>query len=217
MIHLDIFKSREEWLEKRADRIGGSDAACILGKNPWRSNVDLFREKVGAVKPQDISNEAAVMYGTKAEPLLRELFKLDHPELNICYAENNMFTADEYPFAHASLDGWWDDGMEICGILEIKTATINNARQMREWDGRIPMHYYCQVLWYMMVTGARTAWVKALLKQNKANGLEETIRQYKIDRVPQVEQEIRILANEGQRFYEAIQNRKEPALILPDI
>lgn len=217
MIHLDIYDSREEWLEKRADRIGGSDAACILGKNPWRSNVDLYREKVGAVRPQDISNEAAVEYGTKAEPLLRELFRIDHPELDIWYLENNMFTADEFPFAHASLDGWWVDGEEVAGILEIKTATINSHKQMKQWDGCIPMHYYCQVLWYMMVTGARTVWVQALLRMQKVSGLEETIRQYKIDRVPQVEQEIKILANEGRRFHEAMQSGDEPALILPDI
>lgn len=218
MIHLNIYNNREEWLNKRADRIGGSDAACILGKNPWRSNVDLYREKTGMVKLKDISKETTVAYGTKAEPLIRELFKLDHPELDICYAENNIFTADEYPFAHASLDGWWDDGNEIDGILEIKTATISNRRQEREWNDRIPMHYYCQVLWYMMVTGARTACVQALLRWERNSVLtKEEIKTYIINRVPQVEQEIRILANEGRRFYEAIQNGNEPALILPDI
>lgn len=217
MIHLDTFENRRKWLKTREVRIGGSDAACIIGKNPWKSNVELYREKIGAVKRKDISNEEAVIYGTKAEPILRELFKLDNPDLNICYIEHNIFTADEYPFAHASLDGWWENGQEIGGVLEIKTATINNQRQMKDWDGRIPMHYYCQVLWYMMVTGACEARVRALLKMNRASGLEEIIRDYKIERVPQVEQEIRILANEGQRFYEAIKKREEPALILPDV
>ena len=69
----------------------------------------------------------------------------------------------------------------------------------------------------MMVTGAETAWVQALLRWDKPSGIEESIRQYRIDRLPQIEQEIRILASEGKRFYECIQKREEPALILPDI
>ena len=133
MIHLDIYESRDEWLSNRSDRIGGSDAACILGKNPWRSNVQLYREKTGIVphESMDTENNRAINYGIAAEPLLRELFALDHPEAHICYAENNMWTNDEYPFAHASLDGWIENEEDesVCGILEIKTATIQSRKQ----------------------------------------------------------------------------------------
>lgn len=218
MIHLNILDSRDAWLKARESRLGGSDIASVIGKNPYTTNVQLYREKAGIVTPEDVSDDTAVAYGRNAEPLLRELFKLDHPELNICYAENNMFTADEYPFAHASLDGWWDDGTEIGGILEIKTATIQNARQRSEWDNRIPDHYYCQVLWYMMVTGARLAWVQALLRWERRDGsVSEQIRQYRIERYPRVDADIKILEQEGRKFWTALQRREQPPLILPSI
>lgn len=50
-----------------------------------------------------------VKYGTEAEKHLRELFKLDYPQYQVGYVENNMFTNDKYPWAHASLDGWLMD------------------------------------------------------------------------------------------------------------
>ena len=43
MIEMKVMKSRKEWLGKRSKYIGGSDCACILGLNPYKSNVDLYR------------------------------------------------------------------------------------------------------------------------------------------------------------------------------
>ena len=38
---------KEEWLEHRRKGIGGSDAAAILGMNPWKSPMDVWLEKTG--------------------------------------------------------------------------------------------------------------------------------------------------------------------------
>lgn len=54
MVSKIILKSRNEWLSNR-ERIGGSDAASILGLNPYRSNVELWQIKTGQLKPEDIS------------------------------------------------------------------------------------------------------------------------------------------------------------------
>ena len=154
--------SREDWLKQRGQRIGGSDAACLLGLNPWKSNVQLFREKMNPEAVKEIDNEA-MAYGRAAEPIIRELFKLDHADIKVCYLENNIWTDNRYPYAHASLDGWWTADEEVQGVLEIKTVTIRNRIQAQEWKDRIPNNYYCQVLWYMMVTGAKEAWLTALM------------------------------------------------------
>ncbi len=39
--------NKEEWLEERKNGIGGSDAATILGLNPYKTNIDLWEEKTG--------------------------------------------------------------------------------------------------------------------------------------------------------------------------
>ena len=46
--------TREEWLKARTQGIGGSDAGCIVGANPWKSARQLWKEKTGADKPDDI-------------------------------------------------------------------------------------------------------------------------------------------------------------------
>ena len=74
----------KEWLKART-KIGGSDASAIVGMNPYKSNVELWKEKAYGIEPVDISDKPYVKYGTEAEPLLRELFKLDYPEYQVCY------------------------------------------------------------------------------------------------------------------------------------
>lgn len=48
MVEMIQLASREEWLKNR-QRIGGSDASAIVGMNPYRSNVDLWKIKTGPV------------------------------------------------------------------------------------------------------------------------------------------------------------------------
>ena len=130
MIHKTILDSREEWLEHRLNGIGGSEISAIIGCNPYMTNVDLWKYKTGQLEHEDISDKSYVKYGTNAEPLLRELFKLDYPEYEVFYEENNSFKNDKYPFALASLDGWLverETGRK--GVWECKTTNILQSMQ----------------------------------------------------------------------------------------
>ena len=96
-VEMLTLKSRDEWLERRRSYIGGSDAAAVVGLNPYKTNVELWQEKTGQLQPKDISGEIYVKYGHDAEAPLRELFKLDFPDYQVFYAENNMWINDKYP------------------------------------------------------------------------------------------------------------------------
>ena len=109
MSELIILPNREEWLKARAGRIGGSDASAIVGMNPYKSNVELWLEKTGQMVPDDISDKSYVKFGTEAEKYMREMFKLDYPEYEVFYEENNMWLNDKYPWVHYSADGWLKD------------------------------------------------------------------------------------------------------------
>ena len=139
-------KTREEWLESRRQGIGGSDAGCIVGANPWKSARQLWKEKTGADKPDDISDKPAVKFGKEAEQHLRELFMLTYPQYTCEYHEFRMYANDRLPFIFATLDGELTDQDGRRGILEIKTTTIQQAKQWFEWDDCIPQHYYIQSL-----------------------------------------------------------------------
>ena len=47
------FKDEEDWLNGRTNGIGGSDAAAIVGMNPYKTNIELFEEKIGRSMPEE--------------------------------------------------------------------------------------------------------------------------------------------------------------------
>lgn len=215
-IQMTQLKSREDWLKARADRIGGSDAAAIIGMNPYKSNVDLWEEKMGIRLPTDISSSEAVKYGAAAEAPIRELFALDFPQFRVEYAENNMWTNDLYPWAHASLDGWMTDQEGRKGILEIKTATIHGRAQAAKWETGVPDNYYCQLLHYFAVTDFEFAILKARLRQELGDGrivIKEIA--YYFERAAR-ERDIALLMEQEQRFYLSLRRGVKPPRILPD-
>lgn len=137
--------SREEWLEERKKGIGGSDAAVILGLNPYKNNIRLWEEKTGKVQAEDISDKPYVKYGTQAEDLLRELFKLDFPQYEVSHDENTIIKHPKYPFLFASLDGQLvDKETGELGILEIKTTNILQSMQKEKWKEKIPDNYFAK-------------------------------------------------------------------------
>lgn len=217
MVQMLKLQSREEWLKKRKSYIGGSEAACIVGANPYSTNIDLWELKTGRRSAADIPDNPYVKYGTDAEKYLRELFALDFPRFKVEYVEHNMWMNDEYPFAHASLDGWLTDEHGRRGILEIKTANISNASATLKWKDRIPDNYFCQVLHYMMVTGFDFAVLKAQLKWDYgADDLFLQTKHYFIER-EEVEDDIEMLIDAERKFAEYVRKDMQPPLVLPMI
>lgn len=53
MVTRKKFASKPEWLLARKGKIGGSDAAAVLGLNPYKNNVEFWNEMVGITKPRD--------------------------------------------------------------------------------------------------------------------------------------------------------------------
>ena len=72
---LSIKHNSPEWYELRKSGIGGSDAAAILGLSPWKTNVDLWEEKVG-IKP--LLDLKIMKQSNTAEKQKIYLFKCSH-------------------------------------------------------------------------------------------------------------------------------------------
>lgn len=215
MVALKKLKDREEWLKNRS-RIGGSDASAIVGMNPYRTNIELWKIKTGQLEAEDISEKPYVKYGTQAEEHIRALFALDFPEYKVKYLENNMWLNDKYPFAHASLDGWLEDEEGRKGILEIKTTNILQSMQKEKWNHRIPDNYYIQILHYLMVTEFEFAVLVAQLKSEFNGEIYKQTKHYKIERA-EVEEDIKFLQTSEWKFWQQVQENRCPALILPEI
>ena len=204
------------WLKARGYGIGGSDASAILGMNPYKSNIELFEEKTGRRLPEDISDRSYVKYGTQAEPLIRSLFTLDYPEYQVIYHENRILRNETFPFMQASLDGELIDSEGRKGILEIKTTNILQSMQREKWKDRIPDNYYIQLLHYLMVTEFEFADLKAQLKYDFGGEVFLQTRHYHIER-NEVEEDIKYLEAAERKFWQQVQRKEQPALILPEI
>lgn len=210
--------TREEWLEERKKGIGGSDAATILGLNPYKTNMQLWEEKTGRRQAEDISEKEYVKYGTNAEDLLRELFKLDYPKYEVKHDENTIIKHPKYPFLFASLDGTLiDKETGEMGILEIKTTNILQSMQKEKWKEKIPDNYYCQVLHYLNVTGYSFVILKAQLKYEYDGEIKLDTRHYKILREEVIE-DIKMLEEKEVEFWtKYVETGIRPPLTLPEI
>ena len=209
--------NRAEWLEERKKGIGGSDSAVIMNLNNYKNIVQLWEEKTGRKEQEDISNKPCVAYGTMMESILRDSFRMKHPEFEVIHEENTIIKHLKYPFLFASLDGQLIDKQTgEKGILEIKTARISNSAQKENWIDRIPEHYFCQVLHYLNVTGYSFAYLFAEL--NFADKYQ-TLETYSITRTdPGIEESIKRLEKKEIEFWKNyVEEDIRPPLMLPKI
>lgn len=211
--------TRTEWLECRKQGIGGSDAGCIVGANPWKSARQLWKEKTGVDKPDDISDKPAVKFGKEAEQHLRALFLLTYPQFTCEYHEFRMYANDRLPFIFATLDGELTDSENRRGILEIKTTTIQNSRQWDEWKDCIPQHYFFQVVHqFLSCEWAEFAELFAHIRYYHGEEIRATLRKYHMERTDKnVVEVMQYLEEREIQFYKQWQDGTEPPYLLPEI
>lgn len=215
-VEMLVLKSREEWLEKRKNYIGGSDASAVIGMNPYKSNIELWEEKTGLIVPEDISEKPYVKFGHDAEPLMRELFKLDFPEFEVFYEENNLYLNEKYPWGHYSADGWLKDEKGRFGLYEGKTTNILQSMQKEKWRDKLPENYYVQLIHGFLITEAEFAILKGRLKSIIDGIPYIQIKHYPVERSDVLE-DIEYLAREEKNFWRYVQEKKRPPLKLPEI
>ena len=153
--------TREEWLQLRRRGIGGSDASVIMGKNPYRSILQLWEEKTGKLPVTDEGNEYTY-WGNVMEPIIRKEF-MNRTGLKV-RQKHAMIIHKDYPYLFADVDGIvTDERGEKC-IFEAKKASQYKAEQ---WEDGVPEEYILQVQHYLEVCGMDKAYIAALIGGNK--------------------------------------------------
>lgn len=177
--------THEEWLKLRMTGIGGSESAKCMNMSKYGSSLTMVMEKTGRMQPKDLSENDAVIVGTKLEDVIRREFVAEYikEKLGIdveVIAPTHMYRSIENPFMLYNSDGFLnvfdkadlsldDNGMHIepksrLVGLEIKTG---NSYVLKNWGGKegdeIPDDYYCQVQHGMSVTGLDEFWVFGLI------------------------------------------------------
>ncbi len=146
MLKLNLEQKSPEWLSKRLECVTASEISCIMGCNPWKSALELWREKcLGETKPvytpatlrgEQLETPAKIyaesLLGMKFEPL-------------VVLSEDN-------PRYMASLDGYNKENDVVIEIKCPNTKTVEDCK-----NGIIPEYYRLQILFQLMVTKAKYA------------------------------------------------------------
>jgi len=150
--------NREQWLELRRRGLGGSDAATVVGLNPFSSRLALYADKLGLMPERD-DNEA-MRQGRDLEAYVAE--RWCEATGKAVQRVNAILMNEEYPFALANID------RKVVGEragLECKTTSVYNKSDFAA--GEIPPMYYTQCMHYLAVTGY-DRWYLAVAVLNKA-------------------------------------------------
>jgi putative phage-type endonuclease len=154
--------TRQAWLAKRQEGLGGSDMGTIMGVNKYFSRLQLFHQKCGLILDIDSTNPA-MFWGNALEPVVRDFAQyldLETGKYMENYEAGNKIRAisefkymvrnPRYPWLLANIDGL--EGLNkrsyrAEAIAELKTI----SRQSAEMWETIPPYHYFQVIMYHTV------------------------------------------------------------------
>lgn len=142
-----VITDRRKW-------IGGSDASVVLGINPWRTRLDLWRDKVQPAMPENVDPDRVRVLerGKRMEPYIVDLLAAE-TGLAIL-ARNERYIDPEFNFLAAEIDAeaLLSERNERVNV-EIKTVSPFKAKDWGELGSdEIPVYYTAQAQHGLMVT-----------------------------------------------------------------
>lgn len=164
-------QDREKWLKWRQDGIGSSDAAAIMGFSPYKTEQQIFEDKVADVIEE--TNSFIMQKGNELEPIARSQFAA---RFNMEHDADETFDAKlcvmtELPFMRASLDGSSKDGKTI---IECKYQGKQNHADVGQ--GKVVKHYWIQIQHQLLVSGAERAFLVSINDGKSKNIFYHEIR-----------------------------------------
>ena len=141
-------KDRGLWLRNRRRYLGASDAAAIMGVNPWSSALNVYADHI--VPEEDGSPPSEPAYwGLKKQPMLLTEFtrRTGRP----CEMWEEMIVSKERPWQSCTMDGVQQIGAWMDGGVEVKCT-----RLAFKWTDGIPDYVNAQIQHQYSVTGFDT-------------------------------------------------------------
>lgn len=206
--------TKTEWKNKR--KIGGTDLCAIVNdKGRWNNIVEIYERIVNAKTPKDQSTIKTKM-GTLAENHIRQLFLLQHSELDSIYSYKDIILciSDLSDYITLSPDTLITDrNTNEKGFIEIKYKEITNENKIGDYllnlKEREPQ-YYWQLIHYFVVDEKATFGylvVAFVIKQH--NEYQKTIiESLKINR-DDVKDDVELATNKLLDFIENNIEKKE--------
>lgn len=188
---------REDWLDLRRMGLGGSDAAAVLGLNPWRTPYTVWADKTEQIDHDDNPN-MRMRCGQLLEPVVGTLFA---EETGIEVQRFPwMLRSRQWPWMVVNLDFVCDSPQ---AALEAKTTDARNAWQWQDAEGgaTVPDSYMIQGQHELAVTGLDRVFFGALIGGNDFRVVEVHRDPYLIENLVEAE----------RKFWELVEDVKPPA------
>lgn len=213
-----------DWHAARANGIGGSEIAAVMGLSPYESGFSLWHRKKGLIAPVE---ESDVMYWGKVhEPGICARFAREHPEFVVSPSPTygrgvQIVNPDRLlhepcgcglhtPSCCDPEDcGPCCERCPTCPTLRRSPVAIVEAKTSRDDEGwgeegtdAVPVWYRAQCQWYLDVLGAQRCYVAVLIAGSE-------YREYVVEYDPVDAEQMRIAAEE---FVRTIADDKRPSI-----
>lgn len=163
----------------RQKLLGGSDIAAVLGLSPWKTPLDLWKDKTTPRNPDAAPVKRVLQRGIRWEGVVAEMLverlRAQGHEVEIV-ASNRRYRDADQPFMAAEIDF----ELRLDGSDEITNAELKTVHpfRMHDWGDSgsddLPVHYTAQVMHGLGVTRRKRGMLAALF------GADE-LRVYPVD------------------------------------
>lgn len=190
-----------EWHEARLDGIGASDAPVVVGLSPYKAPIELWREKVERIIPDEGETPLRLRLGNLIEPVVLDLYREATGRKVIRVRAEKR--SKKWPFAFAHLDGKVQFERRIVQVKTAHPASLHRWGDPGEGPTKgVPPDIYVQELHELAVTGADVADVALLI------GLHE----FRIYEIPRDDEAIADLMAAEEEFFGWVRDRVEPPI-----
>lgn len=150
-----------EWHAARADGVGASEVAAVLGLSPFESRFSLWHRKAGLLDPDDETDQTR--RGHYLEPAVAAWFADEHPEYRVRLA--GSYCHERRPWQRVNPDRLLTRaprGRKATSLLEIKSAHKDEEWGTGPQD--VPIHYRIQLMWALDVFGLDYGWLAVITR-----------------------------------------------------
>ncbi len=170
---VQIYGSRQEWLEARRTGIGASDMPVILGLSPFKSALQLYHEKIG-MNTETAGELEWLYWGNELQnPIAKRYAEVTGRPVTVSPDPYTIHWSEDlrHPYLFATLDAQarrgiieGDDRSGEDGALEIKNASVYVGDK---WTDEPPVDYQVQNQHQQLVGAFGWGSIAALIGGNR--------------------------------------------------
>lgn len=159
-------KSKNHWLELRAEDITSTEVSCLFSLNPYMSPYELFHLKKNK-QFQEVQENNRMKWGSRLEPAIALGIAEDYGW------EDVKPMKDYWRIESLRLGSSFDFFIGDDGILEIKN--VDSRVFYTQWDeNEAPAHIELQVQHQLLISGRKFAYIGALVGGNEICVIKRT-------------------------------------------